>query len=76
MEITMSTEVQQILLAVRALAPNQRQELARALEREALMSPAKPDANLISAVRGKYAHVSTSSEEFMARKREELESEN
>jgi hypothetical protein len=72
----MSTEVQQILTAVRALSSKERQELAMALEQEALVSPAESNKNLILAVRGKYAHVPTSSDAFMTRKHEDLASEN
>jgi hypothetical protein len=72
----MSTEVQQILTAVRALSSKERQELAMALEQEALVSPAESNKNLVLAVRGKYAHVPTSSDAFMARKHEDLASEN
>ena len=71
----MSTEVQQILVAVRALGSKERQELAVALEREALVSPVQPNLDLILAILGKYAHVPTSSDAFMARKHEELASE-
>jgi hypothetical protein len=70
----MSTEVQQILTAVRALSSKERQELAMALE--SLASPVQPNLDLILTVRGKYAHVPTSSDAFMARKREDLASEN
>jgi hypothetical protein len=72
----MSTEVQQILTAVRALTSKERQELAIAIEQEALVSPVEPNLDLILAVRGKYAHVPTSSDAFMARKHEDLASEN
>ena len=72
----MSTEVQQILIAVRALRSKERQELAIALKQEALVSPVQPNKDLVLAVRGKYAHVPTSSHAFMARKHEELASEN
>ena len=70
----MSTEVEQIIKAFRALTPEQRQELASAIEREAASdSPARMTrANLIEEVCGKYAHVRTSSEAFAARKREEI----
>jgi hypothetical protein len=71
---TMSTEVQQILMAVRALSPEERRELARALD--ALGSSARPSRDLILAVRGKYAHVPTSSDAFMARKHDDLALEN
>jgi len=70
----MSTEVQQILMAVRALSPEERRELATALD--ALSSPAPPNRDLVLSVRGKYAHVPTSSDAFMARKREDLAMEN
>ena len=46
------------------------------LEQEALVSPVEPNKHLILAVRGKYAHVPTSSDAFMARKHEDLVSEN
>ena len=72
----MSTEVQQILTAVRALSSKERQELAMALEQEALVWPAESNKNLVLAVRGKYAHVPTRSDAFMARKHEDLASEN
>jgi hypothetical protein len=72
----MSTEVQQILVAVRALSLKERQELTEALDQEALGPPARPNKNLVLGVRGRYAHVPTSSDAFMARKREELASEN
>jgi hypothetical protein len=68
----MSTEVQQILNSVRALSSKDRQELAMALEQAALMPPARANAALIRSIQGKYAHVRTSSDEFMARKREDL----
>jgi hypothetical protein len=70
----MSSEVQQILNAVRALSPEERRELAIALD--ALASPAQPNKDLILAVCGKYAHVPTSSDAFMARKHEDLALEN
>jgi hypothetical protein len=68
--------VQQILTAVRALSSKERRELAMALEQETLVSPVQPNLDLILAVRGKYAHVPTSSDAFMARKHEDLASEN
>jgi acetylornithine deacetylase len=71
---TMSTEMQQILSAVRALSSKEREELARALD--ALVSPAHPNKDLVLAIRGRYAHVPTSSDAFMARKHEELALDN
>ena len=72
----MSTEMQQIPTAVRALNSKERQELAMVLNREALVSPVRPNQDLILAVRGKYAHVPASSDASMARKHEDLASEN
>jgi hypothetical protein len=71
----MSTEVLQILKSVRALSLEDRRDLAKALEAEPLAIPAGPDKTLIRSVRGKYAYVPTSSDAFIARKREELASE-
>ena len=71
-----SIEVEKILTAVRALNPAERLELARALEHQELSPSTADRAARVTAVRGKYAHVATSSEEFMARKREDLASEN
>lgn len=71
----MSTNVRDILTAVRALTPEERRELATELEREHLMPRAQSRRELIHAIQGKYAYVPTSSEEFMARKREDLELE-
>jgi hypothetical protein len=68
----MSAEVQQIVSAVRALNPEQREELEAALKREARALPIQSRAELVRSIRGKYARVPTSSEAFIARKREEI----
>lgn len=71
----MSAEVEQILERVRALSPEERTELAVAMTKvEAELRP-RPDPAFVRAIMGKYAHVRTSSEEFMARKREDVERE-
>jgi hypothetical protein len=72
----MSSEVQQILVAVRALSLQEREELAAVLKEEALLRLNRPSRAAITAIRGKYAHVATSSEAFMARKHEDLSLEN
>lgn len=70
----MSSEVHQILVAVRALSPEDKQSLADALERELPSSLPKRDrdCSLVEPIRGKYAAVPTSSEEFIARKRADV----
>jgi hypothetical protein len=69
----MSSDVQQILKAVEALGLEERQELLMALEGAALIPARQSNGHLVSSIQGKYAHARTSSEEFMARKREDLE---
>lgn len=68
----MSSEVEQILSVVRSLSSEKRLELAIALANETAMSPVPGKRELVAQVRGKYAHVPTSSEAFLARKHEEL----
>ena len=63
----MSTEVQQILTAVRALGSKERQELAMALDQEALVSPVEPNKGLILAVRRSGQHRSPRSAETVRR---------
>jgi hypothetical protein len=58
----MSTAVEKILEEVQQLTPIEREELLNALEKTAFRHSAH----------GKYAHVRTSSEEFCARKMEEV----
>ncbi len=43
-----------------------------ALEQAALIPALQPNGVLIRSIQGKYAHVRTSSDEFIARKREDL----
>ena len=71
----MSSEVQQILIAVPSLCPKDKEELAVALDRELRQSLAGPNKEQVEAIRGKYAHLPTSSADFMTRKRVETESE-
>ena len=51
----MSSEVQQILIAVRSLCEKDQKELVSALDRELHGSPSRPNRELIEAIRGKYA---------------------
>ncbi|MBL8218813.1 MAG: hypothetical protein JNL62_06275 [Bryobacterales bacterium] len=73
----MSLDVQSIVEAVRQLGAEQRRELTAAL---AALEPVHPDGpadrrQIVQAVRGKYRHIPTSSEAFLARKQEETERE-
>lgn len=70
----MSEQVQSIVDAVLRLTADQRRELEVAL---AALEASRPEASvsrqqLVDSIRGKYRHVSTSSESFMKRKREEV----
>ena len=68
----MSTDIQSIVNAVRALNPEQRRQLAAALASiDADPAVSISRANLVQAVRGKYKHVPTSSEAFILRKAED-----
>lgn len=72
----MSEQVQSIVEAVRGLTPEQRIELMAALA--SVTEPAETDRDreyLIQTIRGKYRHVPTSVEDFLRRKREEVERE-
>ena len=71
----MSAEIHKIVESVRALNPRERQELAEVLEREALFLSGPSRKEIARAVFGKYAHVPTSSEQFIARKHEDLGAE-
>jgi hypothetical protein len=65
----MSTAVSELLAATRALPPEQKTELVSALNSEILQPGRK---QLVSAVRGKYADVPTCTEDFPARKSDDL----
>jgi hypothetical protein len=69
----MSEEVQSILEAVRGLDSQQRRELTAALKALDLPLPAVPSGRkqLVDAIKGKYRHIATSSEEFINRKKED-----
>ncbi len=68
----MSTDVQQILKSVQGLSLEDRQELLTALEEATVLPRAEPNRDLIQSIQGKYAHVRTSSDEFIIRKHEDL----
>lgn len=68
----MSTDIQSIINAARALNPEQRGQLAAALASiDSELTASKSRANLVQAIRGKYKHVPTSSQAFIRRKAED-----
>lgn len=73
--VLMSSEVRQILTAVRSLCEKDKEELVSELDRELHGSPSPPNRDLIDAIRGKYAHLPTSSAGFISRKSEDVVSE-
>lgn len=68
----MSATLDRIIAEVRALSPDEQRQLRELLDREA--RPAEQDERnrLAESIRGKYRDVLTSSEEFAARKAEEV----
>ena len=75
MRLAMSSEVQQILTAVRTLCVEDKRALANAINQELQPRPERPTREDIEAIIGKYAHLPGSVDEFLARKREDLELE-
>lgn len=72
----MSEQVQSIIEAVRGLTPEQRRELMAALATVAEPAESERDRErLVQTIRGKYRQVPTSVEDFLRRKREEVERE-
>ncbi len=68
----MSATLDKIIEEFRTLEPEEQGRLLEMLEREKRMSER---AALARSIRGKYAHVLTSSEDFIAQKREETKRE-
>lgn len=69
----MSAQVQSIVEAVRGLDPQHRRELTAALLALDVPPPAVSTGRkpLVDAIKGKYRHIPTSSEEFINRKKED-----
>lgn len=67
----MSATLDKIVEEFRALPPEEQGRLLEMLEQEKRSSERASRATLARSVRGKYAHVRTSSEDFIALKREE-----
>jgi len=68
----MSATLDKIIAEVRQLPPDEQQQLREMLERDSLSSEQAGRAALSRSIRGKYRDVLTSSEEFAARKAEEI----
>lgn len=68
----MSHVLDRIIEEVRALPPNERQLLCEMLSREQHDAERTRRAAMSRQIRGKYAHLSTSSEDFARRKAEEI----
>lgn len=67
----MST-LEKVIEEVKSLTPEERRQLRELLDREARGAEQEERGRLASAVRGKYRDVLTSSEDFIARKAEEI----
>lgn len=72
----MSQALVRIIEEVRTLSFEERRQLRQFLERESPPSKVARANTLVHRVRGKYAHVPTSSQAFAAAKAEEIELEN
>jgi hypothetical protein len=68
----MSATLDKIIEEVRALSPEEQQQLREMLDREAHASEQSRRAALSRTIRGKYAHLGVSSDAFAARKAEEI----
>ena len=68
----MSATLDKIIEEVRALSPEEQQQLREMLERETRSFEQSRRAALSRTIRGKYAHLGVSSDDFAARKAEEI----
>ena len=71
----MSTRVEQIVKQLADWSPDELRELKAWMEGELAAAEAKDKRAAIDRIFGKYAHVSTSAEDFCARKAADLELE-
>jgi uncharacterized damage-inducible protein DinB len=67
----MSATADKIIEEFRGLPPEEQQRLLKVLEQETRGSERARRAELSRSIKGKYAHLLTGSEEFIALKREE-----
>ncbi len=71
----MSVTLDKIIEEVRQLPPDEQRQLRAVLDQEAQSTEQAERNRIAHSIRGKYAHVLTSSDEFAARKAEEIELE-
>jgi Spy/CpxP family protein refolding chaperone len=67
----MST-LEKVIEELKTLTPEERQQLRELLDREARSVEQEQRSRLAASIRGKYRDVLSSSEDFIARKREEI----
>jgi hypothetical protein len=67
-----SRTLEEIIEAVKALSPDEQRQLREALEKDSRSAEQLERDRRANSIRGKYANVLTSSEEFAARKAEEI----
>jgi hypothetical protein len=67
-----SRSLEEIIEEVKTLSPDEQQQLREALAKESGSAEQLERARLADSIRGKYGNVLTSSEEFAARKAEEI----
>jgi len=68
----MSATLDKIIEEVRSLTTEEQKQLLEMLEHETHSSEQSRRATLSSSIRGKYAHLGVSSDDFAARKAEEI----
>ncbi len=68
----MSATLDRIIEEVRALSPEEQRQLRELLDGEARKTEQEERNRLAASIRGKYRDVLTSSEDFAARKAEEI----
>lgn len=71
----MSRALERLIAEVKRLSPDEQKVLREALDEEASAVERERRRAISRQVRGKYAHLGASSDEFAARKREEIERE-
>ena len=70
-----NTTLQHIIEELKALTPDEKRELREILNEEAQSAESAEREKLIKGIRGKYANVLSSGEDFARRKAEEVELE-
>lgn len=71
----MSLALDKILEELPGLSLEERQHLREVLERESMAPRVPPDPEVIRGIKGKYADVLSPSEDFIARKAQEIDLE-